>query len=325
MTSGERRPGPVEEETRPLDHAEPSPSRNPSAQSRPGAVDEAALSLPDLDDPLAGPDPPAGECGATPWRAAWRWVIAALVTGLIWHLGSVLLHLWQTAPVSAALWSLVGGATLVAVGRAIALEYRAAHQLDNLASWQSQLEEAVERGDRTRLVALLERVLGQLRRRRPELVKEFEMACRDGEAQDIQRLFEHLVLQALDEEADRIILQEATTAGLAVTAVPHPALDVGVILWRSMVLVRRIAACYGLVATALSSVRLLKHALSTAIAAAGLDLAAGLVLGERGSRALKIIGKRAATGGITYLRLYHLGRLIQRICRPLPMSARAQG
>ena len=60
--------------------------------------------------------------------------------------------------------------------------------------------------------------------------------------------------------------------------VPHPALDAAVALWRAATLVRNIGDIYGLEPTGLSSLRLLRHTITTAIIAVGADMATDAVV-----------------------------------------------
>jgi len=125
-------------------------------------------------------------------------------------------------------------------------------------------------------------------------------------------------LRQLDEEANQTVNRASLTVGAAVAIVPHPALDAIVVLWRAGVLIRRIGQIYGLAPTGLSSLRLLKHAITSAIMAAGLDAAGDVVLEEVGRGVMASTGKRVAESTVMATRLRRLGKMTQRLCRPIP-------
>ena len=106
-----------------------------------------------------------------------------------------------------------------------------------------------------------------------------------------------------------------------VAIVPHPALDAAVALWRATALIRKIGKIYGLEPTGLSSLRLLKHSIATAIIAAGTDVAVDLAAEQVGlemaDQVSSNLGKGAAGGVVTAWRLYRLGNYAQKLCRPV--------
>ena len=119
----------------------------------------------------------------------------------------------------------------------------------------------------------LEPTLNNLRRRNSSLMTEFDDAAKKREtASDYLKQFDNIVLTRLDEEADAAIKRSAFSGGVMIAILPHPALDAAAALWRSTVLTRKIGQIYGLEPTGLSSLRLLKYSITTAIIAAGTSL-----------------------------------------------------
>jgi uncharacterized membrane protein YcjF (UPF0283 family) len=120
----------------------------------------------------------------------------------------------------------------------------------------------------------------------------------------------------LDKEVDAQIRHAVMVGGAAVAVIPHPALDALFILWRGQNLVRKIGIIYGLEPTGLSSWRLLKHVIVSAFIAATVEEFGEIALEQITQEVFAKALKPVAEGSITALRLYRLGRLAKRACRP---------
>jgi uncharacterized membrane protein YcjF (UPF0283 family) len=168
------------------------------------------------------------------------------------------------------------------------------------------------------LRAALEPALQNLRHRHPGRIAEFEEAAQTREtAAEYLKQFDNIVLTPLDREAADAINRSAFTGGVAVAIIPHPSLDAAVALWRAARLIRRIGEIYGLEPTGLSSLRLLRHAIATAIIAAGSDVAADAMLQQVGTEATNKMFSRLGEGSVTAWRLYRLGSHARKLCRPI--------
>ena len=83
-------------------------------------------------------------------------------------------------------------------------------------------------------------------------------------------------------------------------------------------MVRKIGIIYGLEATGLSSWRLLKHVIISAFLAASVEEFGGIALEQITHQAFAKALNPVAEGSVSALRLYRLGKLAQRACRPQP-------
>lgn len=330
MTTESRRPGRVTEAAHSIrqadapraheaQHQPPEGAAQPGpALHQPGRVHQPASVMAD-EQPPAPAAPPLSYWRSHPWVTTGLLALLLVLILLGWQWGSTLATLWQTQPWLAALLSLLTAAVVLVLGRAVITEYRAARRIDRLQRRREQIEQALETNDLAALHTALGPTLAALTARQPALVREYEVAARETDhARDQAALFDNLVLRQLDEEADQAINRASLTVGAAVAIVPHPALDAIVVLWRASVLIRRIGEIYGLAPTGLSSLRLLKHAVTSAIMAAGLETAGDLVLEEVGRGMLASTGKRFTEGAVMAVRLRRLGRMTQSLCRPLP-------
>lgn len=258
---------------------------------------------------------------APPPRSPWfsvLWLLIGCVA--LWGIGSAtenLVDLWQQNLVLALPLALVGVVLAGFLSRALWLEWLAMRDVDALAERREKVEEAVQKQDVIALKEALEPTLTNLRARDPALINEFEAAVVDlADCSDYLRCFENIVLHSLDAEAKEVVRNGAIATGAAVAIVPHPAFDAIVVLWRALVMTRRIGSIYGLRPGGLSSWRLLSHALKSALLAAGMETLTALLVDSFATTLANTL-KPVAEGGVIAVRIYHLGRLTVSVCRPV--------
>ena len=98
--------------------------------------------------------------------------------------------------------------------------------------------------------------------------------------------------------------------------VPHPAFDAAVVLWRTLVMTRRIGAIYGLRPGGLSSWRLFSHSIKSALLAAGMD-ALTRMMADAAEDAVARALKPLAEGVVIGIRVHRFGQLAIGMCRPV--------
>ncbi|MFW6342769.1 MAG: DUF697 domain-containing protein [Halothiobacillaceae bacterium] len=291
----------------------------PPEPRQPGQVHERATALPQVEPPAQHPPQPDAP-GVI--RAGWKrflTAIALLLAGVLaTRLGTYLADLWPDQPLLASILASIGGIAVLLFGIALIIEYRAGRRLDGVHARRERIGQALERDDPVDLEKQLQPVLLRLESQFPAAVHEYRAATREAHhAADRLRLFDNIVLGEVDRAVDRVIDRTALTVGAAVAIVPHPALDATIVLWRALVMVRRIASCYGLGPTHLSSLALLRHAIVSAIMAAGMETAGDLIAEEVGRGVLASGGQRLAQTAVTASRLRRLGKMTRQICRPI--------
>ena len=128
--------------------------------------------------------------------------------------------------------------------------------------------------------------------------------------------------QSLREAADAQSRQAAVQVVAGIAAVPSPSLDVLLVAWRGVRLVRQVAAIYGVRPGVLGTVSLLRR---TALAAT--LVGAAEVAGNTAAHALlsspflaKALGE-AAGAGVAARRMLVLGRAAATACDPVPPGA----
>jgi len=150
-----------------------------------------------------------------------------------------------------------------------------------------------------------------------ELVRQFEQAASSAAtSKDFLRQLDNMVLLELDRKADVLIKQVAMSTGIAVAITPHPAFDAMVVLVQSMRLTRRLGDIYGLSPTGLSAVKLFIYTFNSVALASATHVATDTLIEAFGSDFVKIVGKYATEAGVTGYRVYRLGRMVRKTCRP---------
>lgn len=253
------------------------------------------------------------------WRST-LWLSLAAIA--IWGVSSSLLtlfELWQQNKAFAIPIAALAILLLTLLIFALAEEARAIQRIDRLKKVQADILQARNSGDLPKLKSTLKVTLDNLELRHPNLLLTFkEASSTRTDCNDYLETLNNLVLLKLDDAADSKIKRHSLMVGTAVAITPHPALDAIIVLWRAQALVREIGELYGLRLTGLSSWRLMKYLFNSALLAAAMDAAGSLVLEEAGRGAIESAGKKAVEGLVVGSRLYRLGVLAQKVCRPIP-------
>jgi len=323
-------PGPVTERASPIDDMTPHPA--PKAEHRdaestrpsPGPVDESAIPLePESQIELStAPSNAAKKSANAHWHYAF-WILTASVGAWLgYRVGVELIGLWQRGNLLALPFTFLALTLLSVFAWALSREFRAKRRVETLDHYQTEIKLALEQGSLVQIKDALAPRFAALEHRHPALIHEFHDAANTVDnARDYADLFTNTILAKQDAEADDVIKRNTVTVAAAVAIVPHPALDVFVILWKASTLIRDLGNIYGLELTTLSSIRLLKHALTSAILAVGADAIGDIALEQLGSGFIAKVGKAGGQSAIIAVRIYRLGQMTKKLCRPRIPSA----
>jgi uncharacterized membrane protein YcjF (UPF0283 family) len=324
------RPGPVTERASPIDEmtSDPGPKAEhrdaESTRPSPGPVEESAIPLePDSEiGPSTDPPNAAKESANAHWHYAF-WILTASVGAWLGYRVAVeLIALWQRGNLLALPFTLLALALLSVFVWALLREFKAKRRVETLNHYQTEIHLALEHDSLVEIKDALAPRLAAFEHRHSALIHEFhDAAITVDSARDYGDLFTNMILARLDDEADDVIKRNTVTVAAAVAIVPHPALDVFVILWKASTLIRDLGNIYGLELTTLSSMRLLKHALTSAILAVGADAIGDIALEQIGSGFLAKVGKAGGQSAIIAVRIYRLGQMTKQLCRPRIPSA----
>ncbi len=284
----------------------------------PVAEEEAILAGQALDSlpavPL--PDPPRRRVG--------RWLFGAVAALVLVAVGFDTADLLGRAfAASAALGVLVAllvataGVAVVALLVNELLSLRRLRRIEALRVEAERLGIDRRQGDAERFAGSLVALYAQ----RPELEAllagardHITDAHDDGE---VVRLLDRELLTPLDRAAYQRVLRAARDTAVATALSPSAVLDLAVVLWRNLTLVREIAALYGARPGYVGSLRLLRRMLAN-IAVAGVTESAHHVAVEAlGGTLAAAISTRMGQGVINGLLTARVGLTAMHLCRPI--------
>ncbi|MBB4286220.1 TIGR01620 family protein [Roseospira goensis] len=328
-----RQPGVVDptlvapsEPSRPRVRSRPTPEPAPARSAGP-APGPAAETLRAPDDRAPPPATVEAEAAAPPAEKPARWgrvvglFVALAAAFLVYDTGRALVDIWSGDWIGGALLTALAAAFLAALGTATMAEVRALRRLGEVDRFRETLGTALAQDQPTRLRQTLGPILALVRARRPELVKAFTQRSQGLTDTDaVLKQFRGAVLAPLDQEARRTVRVNALAVMGATAVSPHPALDVAIVIWRSTVMVRRVAEVYGLRPSGLATLKLTKQVVVSAAIAVAADPTGDVVATTLGGGLAEKVSARFAEGSISGLRAFRLGMRAIEICRPLPFE-----
>ncbi len=139
----------------------------------------------------------------------------------------------------------------------------------------------------------------------------------DGE---VIALVDRQVLSAIDQRAYRSVLMASRDTALATALSPSAALDVAIVLWRNLKLVREVATLYGARPGQFGSWRLMRRMLAN-LAVAGVTDSVGHVAADAlGGTLAAAISTRLGQGMINGLLTARIGIAAMTLCRPVSFT-----
>lgn len=283
---------------------------------------------PQPETPVASEQPLPGLDNAPP-RSRWparlgRLLVLAVLGAAGWEWAQWTLAAWHWQPPAGALVGLLGAAL---AGTGIKAWYDVRHQRARLTDIeQLRLEMQAALADpRERLaVDWLDRL--QALHEDTPLAGRLRAACADLDqshsAEEIRRRLNQQFYQPLDTVARRLLQRDAVGTGLLVATSPWVTVDILLVIWRNMRLMRRIAGCYGLPVSQLSSWRLARHVLRNIALAGGTEVAIGALGDSLLSGVLEKVAARVGQGLGVGLYSARLGHFTLDLCRAVPLQDR---
>ena len=203
-------------------------------------------------------------------------------------------------------WLTLSGVLLVVFG----MLYLVGHELFGYLQVRkiNQLAIAMHRGD---VEPLRRRARQWLHHTQDEKVISSVMAATTTD--EIVEKLEYVFLQ-IDSRVDKIIAAEAAIAGAIVGISPWPLIDAGIVAWRQLRLVRRIASEYGLRPGIIGTLRLLRQIAIAVVFADVSEHATQWLSSKVPSMGglLPAAGQAVAIGVLTV----RVGRACKRVCKP---------
>lgn len=279
---------------------------------------------PEVREPI-GATPP-GLDNAPP-RSRWpgrllRLVLVTVLGVALWEWGQWSWAAWQWHPVAGAM---LGGLGAVLAGTGLKAWADVRRQRARLTEVeQLRLEMQAALADPRERLALdwLDRL--QALYEDTPLAAQMNAACADLDqsysADEISRRLSRQFYQPLDVQARQMLQRDAVATGLLVATSPWVAVDILLVLWRNLRMMRRIALCYGLPVSQVSSWRLARHVLRNIALAGGTEVAIGALTDSLLSGVLEKLAARVGQGVGVGLYSARLGHFTLDLCRAVPLQ-----
>ncbi|MDF2179579.1 TIGR01620 family protein [Aliiglaciecola sp. CAU 1673] len=248
------------------------------------------------------------------WLGVSLFVLGGIEVGLSWY------EAWQQMDLLALAWLALLCVVLVLCGVGLYREWRLVASLDRAEVFRQTalgLSQSPAIGEGR---AFCQQVADQLPKK--ALPVNWSLALQEHHSdKEVLVLFEQQVLSAIDKEALKEIRKESGACAMMIAVSPFVLVDMALVMWRNLRLIRKISQCYGLSMGYWSRVVLLKRMCRIMLYAGATELMAdgtGWLLGN--SLTSKFSGQLAQGLGAGVLTA-RLGLQAMSLCRPMPFLA----
>lgn len=276
-------------------------------------------------DPAEGvPQPPGQD---RPRSTVGRWLAGAVAALVLVALGFDTADLLTRAfATSLALGALVAILVATAGGAALALlvnELRSLRRLRRIEAMRVDADRIVadpREGQAADLAGKVAALYAGRADLAPSLARLRDQVTDAHDDAEIVRLLDREVLSPLDRTAYQMVLRASRDTAVATALSPAAVLDLAVVLWRNLKLVREVAALYGARPGYVGSLRLLRRMLAN-IAVAGVAESAHHVAVEAlGGTLVAAVSARMGQGVINGLLTARVGLTAMHLCRPIEFA-----
>lgn len=284
----------------------------------------------------AVPPPPDSAAGRLPEllggrrSGVGRWLFGAVAALVLVALGFDTADLLQRAfAASLALGTLVAALVGVAgVSAAVMLvrELRSLRRLRRIEQLRGAADELVAKagqgvGAGDRFAGALTRLYADRPDLQPALARLRDAVTDAHDDAEVVRLIDREVLAELDRRAYQTVLLAARDTAIVTALSPAAVVDLAVVLWRNLTLVRAIAGLYGARPGYVGSLRLLRRMLANLAVAGATESAHHAAVEALGGSLVAALSARVGQGVINGLLTARVGITAMHLCRPLPFGA----
>lgn len=304
--------------TKPAEPVTPPPGTEPTGPAVP--LEEA--------EPPSVPPPERLAALMEPPRAPWgRWLAASLAALVLVAIGFDTWDLLNRAlDTSVALGVVVAAAAAGAAFATLGMLVRELRSLkrlrriEELRADSDRLTEEAPHGQADRFAAALTRLYEGRRDLDPVLERLRSVVTDAHDDSEVVRLIDREVLSVLDRRAYQLVLRASRDTALATALSPAAVLDIAVVLWRNLRLVRSVATLYGARPGYLGSLRLLRRMLGNLAVAGVTESAHHVAVDALGGSLAAAISTRVGQGVINGLLTARVGLTAMHLCRPVPFA-----
>jgi len=250
--------------------------------------------------------------------------LAALVLAAVgFDTADMIARAFDISPWLGGVLSGLAGVAVASLGVVTGREWRAFARLRRVDALRMEAALLRSKGGHGGARPLLDRVeaLYAGRREMEGPRRDLSSALTDAhDDREVLDLAERTLLAPLDRQAYRLVLTASRDVGVATALSPAALLDVAVVLWRNMKLVREVAALYGARPGLIGSARLVRRMAENIGVAGVADASDALVTDALGGTLAAALSARLGQGVINGLLTARIGLTAMHLCRPLPYA-----
>ncbi|WP_448188366.1 YcjF family protein [Azospirillum sp. sgz301742] len=260
-----------------------------------------------------------------------RWLFGALAALVLVALGFDTADLLQRSfATSLALGTLVAALVGVAGVSAVAMlarELRSLRRLRRIEHLRGEADALVVKAGQGEGQGGGDRFAGELSRLyegrtdlEPALARLKDFVTDAHDDAEVVRLIDREVLAVLDRRAYQTVLLAARDTAIVTALSPAAVVDLAVVLWRNLKLVRTIAGLYGARPGYVGSLRLLRRMLANLAVAGVTESAHHVAVEALGGSLVAALSTRVGQGVINGLLTARVGITAMHLCRPVPFG-----
>ena len=272
------------------------------------------------------PPPPSG--GRRWLRRVFWWSLGLFaVAAIAWDTVAFLAGAFARNTAAGATFSLLAAAAAISgvaiILREISTFGRSMRRLREVEATSARAAALIEEDGTGEALRLATIVLAPYEAR-PDMAKRLKafrasVTTAHSDAQ-VLRILADTVVRPLDAQAYTIVAQASRDTAVGVALSPFGLLDAGLVVWRTLGMVRDVAAIYGFRPGFFGRVSLVKRILSAAATAGAGDFIADILAAQAGARLGSLFSVKAGEGILTGVRTARLGLVTMAACRPIPFT-----
>lgn len=255
----------------------------------------------------------------------WVWFAGIVILLSLIEAGFWIEHILTQSDWLSGAWLIVIVAALIFALKAFISELRSLRQLKKTEQLRTQSIAFLSAPTIGQGKAFCEQLTPLFLPLYPNQINQWQQAIQPHHVdKEVLQLFETNVLSAADKHALQVVTKHASASAAMIAVSPFALLDMIIVLWRNLVMLKQVSQCYGLPLSYWGRIRLIKQVFKTMLLAGATE-----IISDAGNYAVSagVTGKlstRLAQGIGVGVMTTRVGIKAMQTCRPMPWNALAK-
>ena len=256
----------------------------------------------------------------------WLWALGLLGIGIGIETLSFFYSHFFDSPISSSLFLVALAILLTLSGRQLWRELGSLKQLKRRDKRRKQAERLLLSAQKGEAEGFCQGILDDLPQDMARINVDdwYQSMAQTHSDKEMLELFSMSVLKSVDEKAYRLVTRFATEASVLVALSPLAIMDMAIVCWRNLRLVRQIARLYGMELGYWSRVRLIKELFSNIVYAGASEIVMDLGMDALNAELSTRLSGRLAQGMGAGVLTARLGLKTMALCRPVPAPEKSE-